>query len=373
MKFTVNTKPLNDALSLAVVDANIISFYKPSIIAQITATRDKLIMNFSAQRINTQVTLYGRGDSDEEVTCIVVNKTLKQLISSLETNLVTIEFVSGGIVIHSGKSKYTLSAIVEDDSTRITAPKPVNEGSPSIPLNKDEWKFIKDKQMFAIAMAYAKPAYTRVWIGDDGDILSGDFDRSVFTHSAKSTFSHRCLVADTIVNLFCSLPDGAVIRGGDGCYVVSVDTDSFNYISEIFLEYESNPDMGDYHPEILLQVMVHPDSNKAKIRTASVDKLLSQSFIFLDGGKADATIDVSFNENNELRLHDESIDGTIEVVEGGMKPFTVQFRSELLAKVLGVFTDEFVTIAPSIDDETNKCDGILFYDDNLSVMLAGVQ
>ena len=368
MRFTVNTKPLQEALSLAVVDANINSMYQPSILAQMIATRDKLTLNFEASRILSEVEVFGAGDSDEAGVAIVSNKMLKQLVSTLDTNTITIEFVEGGIVIYSGKSKFSVPNIVDVLNMRLDAPNRQFEGQ-SIPVDKTKWKFIKDNQMYAVAMSFVRPVYTRVWIGDDTDVLTGDMDMSLFTHSNMSDLHNRCLITDTIVNLINSLPDGAELHPLGEAYVVTVTTDSYSYVAQILTENEDSPNTGNYMAEVILEMMNHSEEN-ITINLAALQKILSQSAIFLDGGKADATIHFALNDNT-VSLHDNNVDGKVQIVSGSLRDFDIEFKTELLSSVLKHFDSENISI--SILTSEGEDAGLLFWDDKLTTMLAGAE
>ena len=370
MKFTVNTKPLQDALSLAVVDANINSMYQPSILAQMIATRDKLTLNFEASKIMSEVDIYGSGDSDELGVAIVSNKLLKQLVSTLDTNTITIEFVEGGIVIYSGKSKFSVPNIVDVLSMRLGRHSQNVEGS-AIKVDKDKWKFIKDNQMFAVAMSFIRPVYTRVWIGEDTDVLTGDMDMSIFTHSNKSDLHHRCLISDTVVNLVNSLPEGAELYLVNNSYVVNVATQGFNYTAQILVEHEDSPDTGDYMSGVLLDMMKHPD-NHIVVDLAALLKPLAQSAIFLDGSKSDATINVTFRDNTII-LHDNNVEDTISVksISGQVDDFDIEFRTDLLSSVLKHFEGEAISL--SVIKSDGEDGGLLFWNDEMTTMLAGAE
>ena len=81
MIFTTNTKPLNDALALGIINANITNLDKRSGIVQLTATTDKLRINVETSRIRTQIEVLGSGDGDYS-TIFVSSSTLKQLMST---------------------------------------------------------------------------------------------------------------------------------------------------------------------------------------------------------------------------------------------------------------------------------------------------
>ena len=78
MKFITNTKPLVDSVDLGVVNANISKYNSRTCTAQITATKDKLIINLESESVYTQITLHGSGD--EDIVSMAKGKRLKQFI-----------------------------------------------------------------------------------------------------------------------------------------------------------------------------------------------------------------------------------------------------------------------------------------------------
>ena len=119
MKFTVSTKPLQNAIDLGIIKENISKFNQKSCLAQVTASRENLRINIEAPSIYTEIVLRGSGDSDEEETIFVDCALLRQLVDSFDKDVTTIEFVDGGIVLHSGSSKFTLAKLLDANNLSL--------------------------------------------------------------------------------------------------------------------------------------------------------------------------------------------------------------------------------------------------------------
>lgn len=366
MQFQVSTKPLTDALNLGVVNQNVSKFYQKSCLAQVTASKRELKINLEAANVLTEVHLKGSGDIDEVVTMFVDCLLLKQLVSTFEASVTTFEFTEGGLILHSGKSKFTLPKMLDDAELELNPPNASqSEGSVSIDINQSDWKFIKDHQMYAIAMSFIHPVYTRVWIGDNGDVLVGDFDNSLFTHSKKSKLGNTCLLSDTIVNLFNTLPEGAKLRNIGSSYIITVTTDGFEYMSEFKPIYESDEGVGSYNSDIILEMMGHGDTG-AKMNTAAINKFLNQAALL--SSNTEDTIKLTVGGGN-ISLVDNNVDCKLPV-EGITEEFSVEFKTSLLKSVVSNFDEEVVYIAPMKQED--EVAGILVWSKNMTVVLAGV-
>ena len=369
MNFTVNTKPLSDALNLGVIDANISKYFQRSCLAQITCTRHELVINLEAASITTQLTLRGSGDTDESVTDFVDCKLLKQLVNTLDSSVTTFSFVEGGLELHSGSSKFTLPRLIDSDAAdnaQLNSPAELN-GASQVKIDQSNWKFIKDHQMYAIAMSFVKPVYTKVWVGDSGDVIVSDFDNSLFTHSNKSNLGRTCLLADTIINLFNSLPDGALIAQLEDSYRIDLNTDGFSYAAEFKPKHESDPDMGDYQSDAIMGLLEKDDVNKIQISTSEFMKYLNQSSLLARSNDIDIKLAL---HSGELQLKDNNIDCKTKV-ETACPDFEGSFRTETFKSVLSNVDSDKVWIAPKKTGDV--VDGLTIWTDNLSVVIGSVE
>lgn len=371
MKFQVSTKPLSDALSLGVINGNVSKFYQKSCLAQVVATRNTLTINLEASQILTELRLKGSGDADNSGIMFVDSLLFKQLVSTLESPTVTLEFVEGGLILHSGKSKFNLPKWIDVADMELKAPRLPEYTSTSIPVDKSDWRFIKDRQMFAIAMSFIHPVYTKVWVGDSGDVLVGDFDNSLFTHSKKNKLGNTCLLSDTIINLFNSIPEGASLIKVDSSYLIQVKTDGYEYLSEFRPKYESDESEGSYNSDIILQLMEHPMTNCIKLPTAAVHKFLNQAELLSTSTEDQITFEVA---NKTVTLHDSNVDCKVDIA-GDTCPYTIQFKTSLLKSVISNYKDEAIMVSPMIQPDENGNDtanGIVVWDEDLTTVIAGV-
>ena len=367
MKFTVSTKPLADALNLGIVNQNVSKFYQKSCLAQLTADRRTLRINLEASFVLSEILLRGSGDCEETYTVFVDSLLLKQLVSTFEANTTTLEYTEGGLILHSGKSKFTLPMMIEGGELELTPPSKANASSEVIDIDKSDWKFIKDYQMYAIAMSFIHPVYTRVWVGETGDVVVGDFDNSMFTHSMKSKLGKTCLLSDTIINLFNSLPEGAKLTKLDKSYLINVKTDGFEYASEFTPQYESDEGVGSYNSEIILSMMETNDSAAVKIKSSAINKFLNQAALL--SSNTEDVIKFSVRDGN-VCLADNNVDCKLPLDGVVSVEYDVDFKTALLKSVMSNFDEDEIKVAPMIQEDVVV--GIILWTKNMTTVLAGV-
>lgn len=368
MKFACSTKPLIDALNLGIVNQNISKFHQKSCLAQIKADKQVLQINLEAARVFTEILLKGSGDSDEPATVFVDCAVLKSLIATFDgVAVTTFEFTDSGLVLHSGSSKFSLPKMVDDDAgLELTSPGLPPEGSVSVDITKDEWKFIKDYQMYAISMAFIHPVYNLVYVGQDGDVIVGDFDNSLFTYSKKSKLGNTCLLKDTIINLFNSLPEGAKLTQLGKSYLINVQTDGFEYASEFTPIYESDPEGGDYNSGAIIDMMTHSEDS-IKLNLAAISKFLNQAALL--STSTEDTIALSVGQN-EVSFVDKNVDCKIPLAEASPSTYNIVFKTSLLKSVISNFDEEEIRIAPlTVEGEIG---GVVFWTKNMTTVLGGV-
>lgn len=368
MKFVVATKPLKSATSLGIIKANISKFYSRSGIAQITATRDALKINIQASGIKTRMTLAGSGDSDDSATVIVDCSVFKNLIDSIDSELISIEFVPGGINVHADTSKFAISQMIDATDMRLEEPMDASGAETSVAVNPADWQFVKDHQMYAVATKDAHPVYKNAWVGAGGDVLVGDFDLSMFTYSKRGAFGNTCLFPTSIINLFASIPEGSTIAKVGKNYVLTVTSDNYSMVTEIAPKYEDDAAVGSYNAKIILDMLVHPESY-ITIEAGAITRFINQTSI-ISKSELDKVFDFVVN-GNELTLANATSSYSMEVEStSANNNFTVKFNADLFKSVLSNFDDETINVAPTI--RGNKAIGCIFWTDNLTTILAGV-
>lgn len=368
MKFTTNTKPLVDALNLGIINSNVSNYHKKSSIVQISADANTLKINIEASMICTEIQMKGSGEGDA-ATIFVDSLLFKQLMSTIDTPTVSLNIADDGLRIESGKSKFTLAKALDSSDFELNAPKLPDSDAVSLDIDKSDWKFVKDYQMYAISMAFVYPVYTRVWIGDQGDVLVGDYATSHFTHSKKSKLGTTCLLTDTIINLFNSLPDGAKITKSDNDYLIQLNTDSYSYLTQFTPQYESDPEVGSYNSQIFLGMMDHPADYNTFV-TATVTKLLNQALLLSTTNED--TIKFRVSQGN-LFLEDKNVDGQIPMEGSTDLNYEVEFKLETLKKVISDYPDEKISFAPMFGEDSTSADGVKFWNGDMTTILAGVE
>lgn len=374
MEFKLNTEPLANALNLGVINANVSNMYKPSCVALVTAKRKYLTINLESNSIVSEITLPGMGSSEEEASIFVDCLLFKQLINTLDSNITDLIIEESGLTIKSGKSSFTLPKVLDED-IEMKHPSQVYDTDEKLELNVEDWKFVKENQLYAIAMSFSHPVYRYIFVSDDMDVLVGDFDLSIFTHSTKSNLGRRCLLTPTIVNLFTSIPEGCKFtRHGDN-YILQVDTESYNYVAEISPTMESD-DIGYYQPEIILNMMNHYERKELVFNTASTIKFLSQAQLLASsklstGSKDDAIITMIYEGDAVLHFIGDNVEFSVDLEEQfDVEPFKISFKLGLFYSVISKFSDMEVSMTPVVNEGVTV--GITLWTDELSTSVAGV-
>lgn len=369
MKFTTNTKPLADSLNLGIINSNVSNFHKKSCVVQLSADADTLKINIEAAMICTELVLKGSGEG-EPATIFVDSLLLKQLVNTLDSSTVTLEFEETGLHIWSGKSKFTLPKMIDSTEFELRSPDVPSGNVTAIDIDKSDWKFIKDNQMYAISMGFVHPVYTKVWVGESGDVLVGNIDTGRFTHSMKSKLGNTCLLSDTIINLFNSLPDNAKLIKLDSDYLIQFTADSFTYTTQFTPLYETDEGVGDYNANVFLDVMNVPDTS-VEVPTVAVTKLLNQAILLSSTTEDTITLSVV---DGVLRLKNKDVDGQIMTEGDNSISFALDFKLQSLKEVIADYDDEFIELNALADaDNPGEVSGIIVWNADLVTIIAGVE
>lgn len=364
-KFTVNTKPLIDGLNLGILNANITTSFQRSNMVQITANRGTLTVNIEAACIFSELEFKGMGTEDEPVTIFVNSSNFKQLVSTFESSTTIFEFDGNGLILHNGKSSFTLPKMIDVDDMSFERPTSLSDNTRD--LNSEDWKFIKDYQMYAIAMSFVHPVYTKAWCGESGDVLVGDFDIGLFTHSKKCNLGSTCLLSDTIINLITSLPEGAKMCKIDNNYVVHVKTDSFTFTSEFVPKYESDDDMGNYYADMIMSVM-NTSGESVKVNVAAIMKVLNQADLLSSNNDDSVKMTVSTGQV----LFDNINVNCIVPAEGTIStPYSVEFNLDSLKRVMSKCSEDFIQIFGAYNE--GEISGITISSNDLTISVAAEQ
>ena len=365
MKFTLNSKPLKNVTDLGIIKQNISSLYYRSNIAQVTATRNSFKINVEAAGIKTAMVLKGgSGDTDETASILVDCSTLKSLIDSIDSNVITFNFDTGSLCIVSGTSKFTLPQILDVRDVQVSEPAENYTADETIKLNAESWKFIKDHQLYAISESKTHPVYKNVWVNDEKEVIVGDYETSLFTYSKQSNLGNTCLLPVSLVNLFTNIPEGSTISRIGKTYILNIDTDSYSMSTEFTPFYEDDESVGSYNANIILGMLSKSD-DFLTIDVNPITKFVSQISL-LSQGAFDRNVDFSIS-NGVLKL--SALDCEYKLnIDDTQSNYSVQFDMDKFKDVLSHFDDDNVKIAPMKRDD--QVIGCIFWTDSLITLLA---
>lgn len=365
MRFTVSTKPLADALSLAIINANVSEYYKQSCIAQIKASGEYLTVTLNAARLNSVVRMKGTSYGSTETCSILVSSlTFKALVQSFDSSTITFEFINNAVILHAGKSKFTLAATSEYDQDLIL-PSAVPDSANMIEINTADWNFVKSHQAYALSISYAKPAYTRVYITDGGEVLTGDMDMEMFTHSEKSNLGTTCFLSTSIVNLLTALPEGSKLVENSGNYIISVKTDGYEFTAEMMPESEE--DIGSYNYEIIMSIFERNERLGSTFDVGAVYKFLKQSELVPASTTKEPAIHMEISNGN-IKLTGDGVECDLDTQNTLETAYSATLPSKLFKDVISNLDEDSAVVYPVTSDDIVK--GLIFCTDNMEIALS---
>ena len=372
MMYTVATKPFYEGICLVVVNSNISKFNRKSSVIQVSVKDNLLLLNTEADNVKSEVRLKGGYEGSESVSILVDCVMLKQLVSTFDSQVIQIEFVENGMILYSGSSKFTVPMIADVDNLELSRPDVNSERKYTVDLKKENWKFVDDHQMFALSMSFTNAVFTRVWAGQSGDVIVGDMDNSIFTHSTKSTLDETCLLQESIINMFVSVPDGTKISKLDRSYLLVSQTDSYELYSEITPDRESNPKYGSYNSDIILDMLHKTEVSAVVVDSASILKALNQSELLRNESADTHVVDVVVC-NKKLHIKDSNVNCSMDV-EGDMNAnFTVHMKEKTLKPAISNLDQSKITIAPAYNSDSDDIVGLVMWTDNMEVIVGGAE
>ena len=368
MRFTLSTTPLKNATNLGIIKSNISKLYYRSGLIQLTVTEDKLKMNIEATGIKTVMTLSGSGSGDGSNGIIIDCTVFKKLIDSIESDVITLDFNSGNLAISAGTSKFTIPQVLDINEVQLNEPISEYTASSEVIINPADWKFVNEHQTFALASLDNSnyPVYTNIWVGDNHDVITGDYEKSLFTHSEKGNFDGSCLLTPSLVNLFTSIPEGSKIIKVDKEYILSINTDAYDIITEFTPKYEDDAAVGSYNSAIIKGMLKHPD-NSITIAVAPIIKFINQISLLsqsaFDQVLTFAVKDCALTISNTSNEYSTTVDSSEE--------YMINFQLDYVKSVLSNFDTDTVNAA-KMERDGNPI-GLIFWSDNLTVLLASTK
>lgn len=366
MNFTANTKPIVDGLDLGIISSNITKFYQKSCIVELNIEESGLRVNTEAASIKSELMYKGHAEGDGETHVFVDSLLFKNLLRTIESDTVTFELKEDGLTIHSGKSKFNLPQVVSGNDLELSRPQSISQETNSYEIDSSGWEFVKNHQLYSIAMSFIHPVYTNVWLGDKGDVLVGDFDNSIFTHSKKVNLNSTCLVTDTIVNLLTTIPENSHITQIDKNYEIRVETDPYTYVCEFTPKYESDEGVGDYSSSVILDLFKTEDMC-ITLNVEALSKFIAQAELFMTTN--DDTINLTLsqdsfnliNENAKYSVPTTNPFGELECV----------FKISLLKDAIVHMDKETINMRPLVQE--GQVTGILLWTESMETVLAGAE
>lgn len=371
--YKLNTKPLADALNLGVLNANISKLFLKSCLIEITAGPESIRFNIEALNIRTEMIMKGSSTFTQEESVFVDALTLKNLVNSFEANVTTFEFVENGVVVSNGKSRFELPKTLDEATVKLNRPtvNTVDAVASPIEIKKEDWSFINDNQTYALSQSMQYAVYQLAFFGAGQDVLTGDLELSLFTHTKKNTnLPNTCMLSSTIINLIEGLPEGATVQENGKTYLIRAATDGFSYISEISPAYEDDPNVGTYNSQIILEMMRKDTTNAGAVNLDLINKFLKQAALVKShAGSQDTPVTNWKVADGVLYLSDDSSHVEIEIA-GCPVNYEGKFDTTSLTKVLSHLDAAEALVAPLIQDE--EVSGIKCWTDNMTVVLAFV-
>ena len=364
MRFAANTKPIVSGLDLGIIASNITKFYQKSCIVELNIEDNCLRINTEASAVKSELKFKGNVSGEGETHVFVDSLLFKNLMKTIDSDVVEFELKEDGLTIYSGKSKFNLPQVVSGLDLELSRPQDVDEVTRFIGIDKSGWEFIKDQQMYAIAMSFIHPVYTHAWLSDTGDVIVGDFDNSIFTHSHAAHLTTTCLITDTIINLLTTVPeDSQIIQLGKN-YEIKVETDPYTYLCEFTPRYEEDEGIGDYSAGIILSLFEH--ENGIALNTSIISKYISQAELFTTTN--DDTIDIKMTSDS-FNLMNQNVNCKIPV-NNPFGEFAITFKINLLKDAIQHMDNENIQLCPLIQED--EVAGIVIWTENMETVLAGV-
>lgn len=364
--FTISTKPLKNSIGIGIVDSNISQFYQKSMVAQITVENNHMRINVESVAIVSEIDLVGNLEG-ETASIIVDSAQFKKLVSTISSPQITFAFTDDYLELTAGKSRFTLSSMMSVEDVSLKRPTIVsNVTGEAHSLEKAGWKFVKDHQMFAKATDSKFPVYTYVYAGKGGDIIVGNMQNAIFTHSDNpSVFETTCLLSDSIINLITNMPDGTSIYDNGDSYIIHAKTDGYEFTSEFTPQYES--DVWDYQASGILPLMSVVGRPVSQVSVSEIKTMLAQVTLLAQRDSA-VRCEVC---SDHITFTAEGAVCEIPANGGPSDPYTVVLPISDLKMIVGNVSETTIGISPTINSD-DELAGITVTSGKLTIVVASM-
>lgn len=364
MKFTANTKPIVDGLDLGIINENINKYYQKSCVVQLTVQDNGLRINTEAPSIKSELLFKGKVEGDGTNQVFVDSKLFKDLMNTIDTDEVEFELFDDRLSIKSGKAEFRLPVVLSSEDVELDRPNEESQNGSSFDIEQKNWKFIKDHQMYSIGISLNHPVYTYVWVSDDGKVIVGDYDNSIFTYSKNIDFNETCLIPSSIINLLTNVPENSVIVPIGRSYRIFVSTDPFTYSCEFTPKYEDDEGVGSYQADMILNFF-EDMSNSFKINSNQILKYINQADLF---SSSNSIIDINVTDSS-FNMKNENVDCTIPI-DNAYDNFELSLQLALFKNLIMHIDSDDINICPL--KQGDECSGIIVWNDDISTVLGSV-
>ena len=373
MKFSLNVAPLKDAMNLGIINSYISKLFEKSTVFELTVEGYVLRLNTQATALLSESTILGNNEDNGTASAIVDCVLFKSLISSIDGNEVTLDFQDTVLVVQSGRSKFNVPKLLNDeDGANLDRPVSEEELSSKFcgELHPEYWKYIQDHQLYAVAMSQIHKVYTRVWVSGDKGVLTGDPVNSLFTYQPTSDLDSSCLVSSTIVNLLAALEEGTKLyHVNSTTYAVVMDVDSFTFCSQFTVDLEDENGIGVYDSDMIFDMVLDETQKELPVSKSKMYANVKQASLFASASnpyvsiKTDSRGLVLVNDNVNCRICKEVSDIDYEVT------FTVSD----LDSVISHMNEDDMTVSPIVKGNDNEVFGLRFKSGDVIALIGGVE
>lgn len=372
MKFNLNVAPLKDALNLGVINSNISKFFEKSTVVELTVDGDnELRINTQATSLLSEATIKGDNEDKGTASAIVDCILFKQLVSTVDTNEMSLDFQDNFLVVQCGKSKFNVPKLLTDeDGASLDRPASGSDVESNLcgELHPTVWKYVQDHQLYAVAMSQINKVYTRVWISGDRGVLTGDPTLSFFTYQPDSDLDSSCLVSSTIVNLLSTLEEGSKLyRVSDNSYVVDMSSDVFEFRSQFMVDHEDENGMGTYDADMIFDMVFDDTQTSVNVSKQKLYSNVKQAELF--SSSSDPLVFVEASDSG-LKLVNDNVNCKISSDNPGIN-YKVGFTLTDLDTVVSHMDGDDIEFAPIVKED--EVFGIRLKSGNLVALLGGVE
>lgn len=372
MKFTVSTKPLVNALDIGFLK-NVSKNDKIGSVAQVTMEGAELRINFQYPRLFSELVLKGAPEKEDSHATVFVDATrFKSLISTFDSNTVVLDFVSGGLEVHSGKSKFNVPKMLDEDDISLERPNKENYSKANeSKLDVNAWQYVRDNQLHTITISHTYPVYNMVYVGESGDVLAGDVMTSLFSYSHEGDLNQTCLLSTTLIEMLSSIPGDATVVRSENNYLVVAKGEGYVYTCEFKPQHESDAGMGDYNSDIILQT-IQPPTEYVEVDPEAIRRSLGQATLLNVLDDTIVTITIS---SDEFKMVNKNVDCVLDVKSTSkFAPMSGDFQIEHLRKILKPYVSDTIKIGFIKDeDQPDDVKGIIIFDEKINMVAGGME